>query len=113
MRARQPLLLLHPVFILSISLLLVNDLYLKQEFQNWLTGKLSDFAGLFAFSVFVVVFFPGKKKWVILFTCLFFLWWKSSFSEPLLLFINTYFKLPVHRTIDYSDYMALLVVPTA
>jgi hypothetical protein len=42
--------LLHPVALVSIALLLVNDHYLKLHHPSWLTGKLSDAAGL--------VFFP-------------------------------------------------------
>lgn len=39
----------HPLTICSIALLLVNDHILKLYFPSWLTGKLSDFAGLFFF----------------------------------------------------------------
>jgi TRAP-type mannitol/chloroaromatic compound transport system permease small subunit len=40
-------LLLHPVFILSLACLLLNDFYWKYEYHNWFTGKLSDLTGLF------------------------------------------------------------------
>lgn len=36
-------LLLSPTFLVPLSLLLLNDLYLKAAFGNALTGKLSDF----------------------------------------------------------------------
>lgn len=39
----------HPLIIGSIALLLVNDHLLKVYSPSWLTGKLSDFAGLFFF----------------------------------------------------------------
>ncbi len=39
----------HPLMIGSIVLLLVNDHLLKAYSPSWLTGKLSDFAGLFFF----------------------------------------------------------------
>lgn len=38
-----------PAVIAAIALLLVNDHVLKAAFPSWLTGKLSDFAGLFFF----------------------------------------------------------------
>jgi hypothetical protein len=46
----------------SIFLLLINDLYLKFEYHNYLTGKLSDFAGLFAFPYFFSCLIPKKDK---------------------------------------------------
>ncbi len=39
----------HPLTLLSIALLLLNDHMLKGALPSWLTGKLSDFAGLFFF----------------------------------------------------------------
>ena len=39
----------HPATWLSIALLLVNDHVLKVVYPSWITGKLSDFAGLFFF----------------------------------------------------------------
>ena len=42
--------LLHPLALAAIALLVVNDHVLKAHYPGWLTGKLSDVAGL--------VFFP-------------------------------------------------------
>ncbi len=113
MRAKQPQLLLHPLFLISVAALLLNDFYLKYEFHNWLTGKLSDFAGLFAFSIFFIAFFPANKKIVLFLTASFFLWWKSSLSDPVIFIFNNDFNLPLHRTFDYSDNFALVMVPLA
>ncbi len=52
----------HPVFLLSVLLLLLNDWLLKPLFHNDLTGKLSDLAGLFAFPFFLSAFFPAHKR---------------------------------------------------
>lgn len=41
-------LLFHPLTLGSVFLLLLNDHYLKAAFPSALTGKLSDFAGMFA-----------------------------------------------------------------
>ena len=40
-----------PGFLIGLSLLLTNDFVLKEQFHNGFTGKLSDFAGLFVFSI--------------------------------------------------------------
>jgi hypothetical protein len=41
-----------PAFVCAVALLLLNDWVLKPAFPGWWTGKLSDFAGLFAFALF-------------------------------------------------------------
>ena len=43
----------HPVTWLSIALLVVNEHILKVVYPSWITGKLSDFAGLFFFPFIV------------------------------------------------------------
>ena len=42
--------LLHPVFLAALVLLLLNDHLLKDALHNWWTGKLSDFAGVYAWA---------------------------------------------------------------
>jgi hypothetical protein len=113
MRPKQHLLLLHPLFMFSLAVLLLNDLYLKNEFHNEFTGKLSDVAGLFAFPVFFIAFFPKYKNMVLVCTGIFFMWWKCPFSNSFIAFLNTEIHLPVHRVIDYTDYAALLIIPLA
>ena len=44
----------HPAVVVSLLMLVVNDHVLKVEYGNWLTGKLSDVAGLAFFPVLVV-----------------------------------------------------------
>ncbi len=43
----------HPATLVSIGVLLLNDHVLKAAIPSWLTGKLSDFAGLFFFPFIV------------------------------------------------------------
>ncbi len=43
----------HPASLLAIALLLLNDHVLKAAIPSWMTGKLSDFAGLFFFPFLV------------------------------------------------------------
>lgn len=101
--------LAHPVFILSVIILIVNDFYLKQTFHNTFTGKLSDFVGLFAFPFFWSILFPAKTKGIHILTGLLFLFWKSEFSQPLIDLINQT-GLNTFRTVDYTDYIALVSV---
>jgi hypothetical protein len=52
-KTRPAEMLTHPAVIASLGLLILNDHLLKEQFHNALTGKLSDFAGLLFFPVFV------------------------------------------------------------
>jgi hypothetical protein len=113
MNLRQYNLLLHPLFLFNLVLLSLNDFIFKCEFHNWLTGKLSDFSGLFVFAVFFISFFPSSRKRIVLLVALFFCWWKSSWSEPLIAFVNTTLQIPINRVVDYTDIYALIVLPLA
>ncbi len=98
------------LFLASIFLLLFNDLYLKFEYHNYLTGKLSDFVGLFAFPYFFSSFFPKKIKSIYILSGILFALWKSEFSQPIFNFAHS-IGIGINRTIDYSDLIALLVLP--
>lgn len=102
--------LLKPLFLLSVLLLLVNDFYFKFEFHNSVTGKLSDFAGLFAFPFFFSCLFVKRAKLIYILTGIFFVFWKSSLSQPIFDFANSY-GIGINRVVDYSDLMALLIIP--
>jgi len=52
-RARD--LLLHPIALVAIAVLLVNDHALKAAYPGWWTGKLSDAAGLSFFPLLLLV----------------------------------------------------------
>ncbi len=73
-----------PLFILFLVLLLVNDFYLKGAFHNALTGKLSDFSGLFIFPIFWSAIFPKRKALIFIATALLFAFWKSEYSTGLI-----------------------------
>ncbi|MCC9041586.1 hypothetical protein LNQ81_02575 [Myroides sp. M-43] len=100
----------NPFFIISLLVLVLNDLWLKQYFSNTITGKLSDFAGLFVFPFFWSYFFPRFTKEIHILTAIFFLWFKSAWFSPILGWLHS-FGIPVYRVIDYTDYMALLSIP--
>ncbi|WP_421948522.1 hypothetical protein [Phaeodactylibacter xiamenensis] len=107
---RQLSLLQSPAFLLSLGLLLLNDFYLKGAFPGLLTGKLSDFAGLFAFALFWIGLFPAYRKSICWGIALFFVYWKTPFSQPLIEGWNSLTGLHYARVVDYTDYLALPVL---
>lgn len=99
-----------PVFLVLLLLLLLNDLIFKPAFGNWLTGKLSDFAGVFVFAFFWTALFPARAKAIHWATALGFIFWKTEFSQPLIQWLQQQ-GAPVYRVIDYGDLVALLMLP--
>ena len=104
-------LILNPYFILGLFILLLNDFYLKYEFGNFITGKLSDFAGLLIFPMFVASIIPRLNKSISFITGLGFFIWKLPLFTPVIDLINQHLPITIHRVIDYSDYLALLILP--
>lgn len=99
----------HPLFILCVLTLIVNDWYLKTTFHNSVTGKLSDFTGLFAFPYLLSVLYPRHSNKIHIGSVLLFVLWKSEWSQPLIDVFNS-FTIPINRTVDYTDYIALVCV---
>lgn len=102
--------LLDRFFLFSLLILIINDFYLKHVAHNFITGKLSDFAGLFVFTLFFIALFPGNRKIVSFFIILFFVFWKSSFFQPVIDFWNSLNTFQITRTVDYTDLLALPMV---
>ena len=102
-----------PGFVISLSLLLINDFYLKPALSTPLTGKLSDFAGLFAFTLFWIAMFPQFRRGICLAILLGFAFWKSSYSQPVIDSWNGLGIVRFSRTIDLTDLIALSVIPPA
>lgn len=100
-----------PLFLSALMILTINDHYLKFAYPGFLTGKLSDFAGITAFYLFLNFLFPYKKLLNAFVTILIFAWWKSPFSEGFIHEINSMEIVNIGRTIDYSDFWALFVLP--
>jgi hypothetical protein len=96
-------------FLLSLGLLLLNDFFLKQLYGNWFTGKLSDFAGLFAFTFFFITLCPRHRQKIIILVSVVFVYWKSELSQPL---IDLLHGLGIHldRTLDLTDLIALPMI---
>lgn len=93
--------------------MLINDFFLKALFHNFLTGKLSDFAGLFVFSLFWTAFFPKRKFLIFSLITVFFTFWKSPFSSGFIDAWNSIGLFGIGRTIDFTDLIAFSVLPLA
>jgi hypothetical protein len=108
---KQKELIVNPYFICGLFVLLLNDWYLKYEFSNFITGKLSDFAGLLIFPMFIAFLFPAIKRYISMLTGCFFLLWKLPLMTPVIDSVNYLSFITIERVIDYSDYFALLILP--
>ncbi|HEX6043023.1 MAG TPA: hypothetical protein VFZ22_00940 [Pyrinomonadaceae bacterium] len=103
--------LVSPGFVVSLLLLVLNDFVFKAQFHNHVTGKLSDFAGLFAFSLFWAAFFPHRKTFICVSSAVLFAFWKSAHSQTVIDGWNSLPLFEIGRTVDYGDLWALLVLP--
>jgi hypothetical protein len=102
--------ILRKYFIISVLLLLLNDFFLKYYFHNFLTDKLSDFAGLFAFPFFISIFLNKRVKEVYISLALFFIFWKSEYSQGLITIFHQ-LNFNIDRVVDYTDLIALMILP--
>ncbi|MFV0537408.1 MAG: hypothetical protein ACK5M3_08550 [Dysgonomonas sp.] len=104
-------LILSPFFIIGLITLILNDFYFKYEYGNFITGKLSDFSGLLIFPMFLATIIPKLKKSASLVTGIGFIIWKLPLFTPVIDSFNQLSPVTIHRVIDYTDYIALLVLP--
>jgi hypothetical protein len=102
-----------PLFLIGLILLITNDFYLKYAFPGILTGKLSDFAGLFIFPYFFSVFFEKQAKFIYIATALFFVYWKLEMAQPFIDWLSSVTTLNLYRTVDITDCIALLILPVS
>jgi hypothetical protein len=96
--------------LVSIAVLVLNDFVLKAAFHNWLTGKLSDFAGLTAVTLFSCAIWPKHIRLIGVTITAAFSYWKSPYSQGVIDALNVVLPFWVGRTVDYTDLMALPVV---
>jgi tetratricopeptide (TPR) repeat protein len=113
MAAPTALHLLSPVYLVAVGLLLLNDFVLKHTMPGLITGKLSDFSGLFAFAVFWSVVFPRWIKSVHVIIGLAFAFWKSPAAESAIQGWNATMPFRIGRVVDYGDLLALTVLPVS
>ncbi|MFH0895087.1 MAG: hypothetical protein V2A54_11695 [Bacteroidota bacterium] len=103
-----------PLFVLSLVILLLNDFIFKYQFANLLTGKLSDFAGLFAFCIFFFAFLKQKHwRFTGIVIAVLFVLWKTPLSNGFIEWWNGISVLTISRVIDYSDLFAIIMIPLA
>jgi hypothetical protein len=115
----RPSLLLHPLPLAAIALTAVNDHLLKGNgaLPDWLTGKLSDFAGLFFFPIALVAAFEAvaRGRWSRMQAVLPAL--AAALTGALFVLCKlspaTCARLPVAVTADASDLLALPTLPLA
>ena len=112
-RNRIVVLLLSWPFLVSLALLIANDLYLKSAYPGWLSGKLSDVSGIFLLTYFLFGMFPRLKWLSTTLVILSFAFWKSPFSQALIDLINAVTAVKIGRVVDYSDILAFAVIPFA
>lgn len=105
--------LLSPALLCGLFLLVINDFYLKARFHNDLTGKLSDFAGLFVFPLFFAALFPSKRFGIYVSTGIAFIFWKSPLSQGLIDLFNQLAPFSIGRTVDLTDLIALSIIPVS
>jgi hypothetical protein len=105
--------LVSAAYIVAIVLLLTNDHILKYAYPGSFTGKLSDFAGLFAFAVFASAIAPRHARAICCGIAIIFTAWKSPISQPAIELWNTAFNQQIDRVVDYSDLIALAVLPVS
>jgi hypothetical protein len=98
-------------FLTALALLLLNDFWLKVQFPGVVTGKLSDFAGIAVIALPCLAAFPRRARAIYLAIAAAFLWWKSSLSGSFISFANEVLPYAIARVVDYSDLLALLVLP--
>ncbi len=111
--ARNSALIFNWIFITGLIVLALNDHYLKWTFGNWFTGKISDFTGLLIFPMFLQFLFPRVSRVSVIITATLFVFWKLPVSGSFIHIYNKVALIPITRTVDYSDFIALLILPLA
>lgn len=108
---RNRFLILNYLFIGCLLLLVLNDHLLKSTYGNFLTGKLSDAAGIILLPLLMLYIFPRLGLHVLWLSAAFFVWWKSPLSGALIEAYNSIAPIQITRVVDYSDGWVLLLLP--
>jgi len=103
--------LLNYVFVFCVLVLFMNDHYLKYAYPNWLTGKLSDAAGIILLPLLVAFLFPALKRHSIWISAVLFAFWKSAWSQGLIDLYNSFAYVQTSRVVDPTDLYVLLLLP--
>jgi tetratricopeptide (TPR) repeat protein len=103
--------LLTPIFLGAVATLVINDRVLKQAVPGVVTGKLSDFTGLFAFAVFVSVIIRRHVATIHVMIAIAFAAWKSPLADPAIEAWNAAMPFRIARVVDCWDLLGLAVLP--
>ncbi len=98
-------------YLVALTTLLINDFWLKRLYPGAITGKLSDFAGVFAIAVFFAALMPRRAESICIAVGTLFVLWKLPQTTPLIDAWNRLDIFPVGRVADLTDIVALLVLP--
>jgi hypothetical protein len=97
----------------AVAVLLINDRILKNAFPGVITGKLSDFAGLFALGVLAGSLVPSRAGRICAAIGIAFIAWKTPLADPLIALWNAHSPFQIARAKDWTDLIALVVLPFA
>jgi len=111
MRGRIHLVVASWPFLGALAALLVNDWWFKSAFPGFISGKLSDVAGLCVLGLLLFAAWPTHSRKIYLALILAFVWWKSPLSEHFIQLLNAQLPVRIGRTVDYGDLAALLILP--
>ena len=118
---------MHPLPLSAIALMALNDHWLKYKYPGFITGKLSDFCGVFYFPIFLLalgaalfqilkgnayVMLKAHVLWAILFTDTLMIIVKLSTTSSR--WIEEFFALHIFQiqlTQDWTDLMAFSINP--
>ena len=110
-QSRSKYFVLNYVFAVCLAILFINDHYLKFEYGNWFTGKLSDLVGIIMLPLLLAYLFPRLQHRAIFLAACLFLFWKSPFSQALIDLYNQYSIISISRVVDYTDLLVLAILP--
>lgn len=108
---RNKNLILNPAFLICLVVLFLNDHFFKFYYTSWFTGKLSDIAGIILLPMLLTYLFPKLKQNSVFVAGLLFTFWKSPFSEGFIKVYNSLAPIGIHRVVDYTDLLVLLLLP--
>lgn len=100
---RNKYLILNYIFVACIFILCINDHFLKYEFSNGFTGKISDVAGIIVLPLLLSFIFPKLKLHSLWISMLIFTFWKSPYSDGFIELYNRFALIRIVRVVDYTD----------
>ncbi len=87
----------------------------KYQLSNWFLSKTPISSDSLIFPMFLQFVFPrlSRLRLSVFLTGIFFIFWKLPLSTPFITAYNSIAIIPITRVVDYSDLMALSVLPLA